>query len=127
MGKQFITEAQRLQKLAGIITENLDDKQAIGFLFHPEEDEYGDIEYIFDKDKLIDVIKSLGYDDAEEIAKEIMTISSPEDELEIMRNKMRDPDLQITDLTVGMIKQGIKIELEEFNPNPGEEGFDFED
>ena len=122
MGKQFITEAQRLQKLAGIITENLDDKQAIGFLFHPEEDEDGMIEYFFDENKLIDLIKSLGYDDAEEIAKEVLTISSPADELEIMRNKTGDPDLQITDLTVGMIKQSIK---DEFDPNPEEEGFDF--
>jgi hypothetical protein len=122
MGKQFITEAQRLQKLAGIITENLDDKQAIGFLFHPEEDEDGMIEYFFDENKLIDLVKSLGYDDAEEIAKEVLTISSPADELEIMRNKTGDPDLQITDLTVGMIKQSIK---DEFDLNPEEEEFDF--
>jgi hypothetical protein len=122
MKKQFITEAQRLQKLAGIITENLDDKQAIGFLFHPEEDEDGMIEYFFDENKLIDLIQSLGYDDAEEIAKEVLTISSPADELEIMRNKTGNPDLQITDLTVGMIKQSIK---DEFDPNPEEEGFNF--
>ena len=59
-------------------------------------------------DKVIEVIRSLGYNDAEEIAKEVLTISSPEDELELMRNKTGDPDLQITDLTVGMFKQGIE-------------------
>ena len=111
MKKQFITEAARLQKLAGIITENLDDQQALGFLFHSEEDEDGMIDYFYNKDKVIEVIRSLGYDDAEEIAKEVMTISSPEDELEFMRNKTGDPDMQIEDLTVGMFKQGIKDEF----------------
>jgi hypothetical protein len=48
----------------------------------------------------------------EEIAKEIMTISSPMDELEIMRNKTGDPDMQIEDLTVGMFKQGVEDEFE---------------
>lgn len=112
MKKQFITEAARLQKLAGIITENLDDQQALGFLFHSEEDEDGMVDYFYNEDKVIEVIRSLGYDDAEEIAKEVMTISSPEDELEFMRNKTGDPDLQITDLTVGMFKQGIEDEFE---------------
>lgn len=112
MKKQFITEAARLQKLAGIIAENLDNQQSIGFLFRPEEDEDGMIDYVYDKDKVIEVIRSLGYNDAEEIAKEVLTISSPEDELELMRNKTGDPDLQITDLTVGMFKQGIEAGFE---------------
>jgi hypothetical protein len=112
MKKQFITEAARLQKLAGIITENLDNQQSLGFLFYPEEDEDGMIDYFYNKDKVIEVIRSLGYDDAEEIAKEVMTISSPEDELEFMRNKTGDPNMQIEDLTVGMFKQGIKDEFE---------------
>jgi hypothetical protein len=111
MNKQFITEAARLQKLAGMITENLDDQQALGFLFHSEEDEDGMIDYFYDESKVIEVIRSLGYDDAEEIAKEVLTISSPSDELEFMRNKTGNPDLQITDLTVGMFKQGIKDEF----------------
>jgi hypothetical protein len=112
MKKQFITEAARLQKLAGIITENLDNQQSLGFLFYPEEDEDGMIDYFYNKDKVIEVIRSLVYDDAEEIAKEVMTISSPYDELEFMRNKTGDPDMQIEDLTVGMFKQGIKDEFE---------------
>jgi hypothetical protein len=111
MKKQFITEAARLQKLAGIITENLDNQQSLGFLFYPEEDEDGMIDYFYNKDKVIEVIRSLGYDDAEEITNEVMTISSPEDELEFMRNKTGDPDMQIEDLTVGMFKQGIKDEF----------------
>jgi hypothetical protein len=111
MNKQFITEAARLQKLAGMITENLDDQQALGFLFHSEEDEDGMVDYFYDESKVIEVIRSLGYDDAEEIAKEVLTISSPSDELEFMRNKTGNPDLQITDLTVGMFKQGIKDEF----------------
>jgi hypothetical protein len=111
MKKQFITEAARLQKLVGIITENLDNQQSLGFLFYPEEDEDGMIDYFYNKDKVIEVIRSLGYDDAEEITNEVMTISSPEDELEFMRNKTGDPDMQIEDLTVGMFKQGIKDEF----------------
>jgi hypothetical protein len=111
MNKQFITEAARLQKLVGMITENLDDQQALGFLFHSEEDEDGMVDYFYDESKVIEVIRSLGYDDAEEIAKEVLTISSPSDELEFMRNKTGNPDLQITDLTVGMFKQGIKDEF----------------
>ena len=59
MKKQFITEAARLQKLAGIIAENLDNQQSIGFLFRPEEDEDGMIDYVYDKDKVIEVIRSL--------------------------------------------------------------------
>ncbi len=112
MRKQFITEAARLQKLAGIINENLDNEQAIGFLFHAEEDEMGYIDYVYDKDKVIEVIKSLGYDDAEEIADEVMTTSSPSDELDFMRDQTNNPDLQITDLTVGMFKQGIEDAFE---------------
>ena len=94
-----------------MITENLDDQQALGFLFHSEEDEDGMVDYFYDESKVIEVIRSLGYDDAEEIAKEVLTISSPSDELEFMRNKTGNPDLQITDLTVGMFKQGIKDEF----------------
>ena len=112
MKKQFITEATRLQKLAGIITENLDNQQSLGFLFYPEEDADGMIDYVYDEDKVIEVIRSLGYDDAEEIAKEVMTVSSPEDELEFMRNKTGDSDMQIEDLTIGMFKQGIEDEFE---------------
>ena len=69
------------------------------------------VDYFYDESKVIEVIRSLGYDDAEEIAKEVLTISSPSDELEFMRNKTGNPDLQITDLTVGMFKQGIKDEF----------------
>jgi hypothetical protein len=41
-----------------------------------------------------------------------MTVSSPEDELEFMRNKTGDSDMQIEDLTIGMFKQGIEDEFE---------------
>jgi hypothetical protein len=105
--KKFLAEGKLLKE------DNTDDNtQSLGFLFYPEEDEDGMIDYFYDKDKIIGVIRSLGYDDAEEIANEVTTISSPEDELEFMRNKTGDPDMQIEDLTVGMFKQGIKDEFE---------------
>jgi len=108
--KKFLAEGVLLKEEQ--LSEIKDSDQALGFLFNSEEDEDGMIDYNYDKDKVIEVIKNLGYNDAEEIAKEIMTISSPVDELEIMRNKTGDPDMQIEDLTVGMFKQGVEDEFE---------------
>ena len=108
--KSFLAEGKLLKEEQ---ESNIDDNmQSLGFLFRPEEDEDGMIDYVYDKDKVIEVIRSLGYNDAEEIANEVMTISSPEDELEFERNKTGDPDMQIEDLTVGMFKQGIEAEFE---------------
>ena len=69
-----------MQMLAGIITEGqyvaiLNEEQALGTLFIPEEDEDGMIDYFYDKSKVIEVIRSLGYNDAEEIAKEVLKLS----------------------------------------------------
>jgi len=110
-------EQLRMQMLAGIITEGqyvakLNEEQALGTLFAPEEDEDGMIEYYWNNDKVIDIIKNMGYDDPEEIAKEITTISSPYDFLEMMRNKIGDEDLDITDITLDMFMQSIEKEFE---------------
>jgi hypothetical protein len=108
--KTFLAEGKLLKEEQ--LSEIKDNDQALGILFHSEEDEDGMIDYFYDEDKVIEVIRSLGYDDAEEIAKEVLTISSPSDELEFMRNKTDNPDLDITDLTVGMFKQSIEDEFE---------------
>ena len=110
-------EQLRMQMLAGIITEGqykakLNEEQALGTLFTPEEDEDGMIEYYWDNNKVIDVIRNMGYDDPEEIAKEVTTVSSPYDFLEMMRNKMGDQDLDITDITLDMFRQSIENEFE---------------
>jgi hypothetical protein len=79
----------------------------LGTLFYEED---GD--YFYNEDKLIELIRNMGYDDAEEIANEIMTISSPEDDLEMFRNKYNQPDLGMEDITLNMIKKSIENEFE---------------
>ena len=81
----------------------LNEEQALGTLFTPEEDEEGIIEYYWNDNKVIDIIRNMGYDDPEEIAKEVTTISSPHDFLLMMRNKMGDEDLDITEITLDML------------------------
>ena len=120
MEKQFIIEAARLQKLANITEARVvpkrgvgahgfdENTQSLGFLFYPEEVDDEMIDYFYDERKIIELLKLLGYRDAEEVAKEITTVSSPGDELEFMRNKTGDMDMQIEDLTVGMFIQGIE-------------------
>jgi len=110
-------EQLRMQMLAGIITEGqyvakLNEEQALGTLFIPEEEEDGMIEYYWNDDKVMDIIRNMRYDDPEEITKEVTTISSPDDFLKMMRNKMGDQDLDITDLTLDMFRQSIKDEFE---------------
>ena len=108
MNKEFL----HMQKLAGIITEGeynaqMNENQALGTLFYEED---GD--YFYNEDKLIELIRNMGYDDAEEIANEIMTISSPEDDLEMFRNKYNQPDLGMEGITLDMIKKSIEDEFE---------------
>jgi hypothetical protein len=110
-------EQLRMQMLAGIITEGqykamLNEEQALGTLFTPEEDEEGMIEYYWNDNKVIDVIRNMGYDDPEEIAKEVTTVSSPYDFLEMMRNKIGDKDLDITEITLDMFRQSVEDEFE---------------
>jgi hypothetical protein len=104
-------EIIRMNQLAGLITEGqarkmmqlLNENKALGNIFYEE-----DGEYFYDDAKLIELIKNMGYEDAEEIAKEITTVSSPEDELEFLQNKYNKPDLKIEDITLDMIKKGIE-------------------
>jgi hypothetical protein len=88
-------------------TLNENENQALGTLFYEED---GD--YFYNEEKLIELIKNMGYDDAEEIANEIMTISSPEDDLEMFRNKYNQPDLGMEGITLDMIKKSIEDEFE---------------
>jgi hypothetical protein len=113
MNEQFL----KMQKLAGLITESeyrekRDENQALGTLFFPEEDEDGMIEFYWNDDKVIDTIKNMGYNDPEEIARELTTVSSPDDFLQMMRSKTGDEDLGITDITLDMFKQSVEDEFE---------------
>ena len=90
----------------------VEEEQALGTLFTPEEEEDGMIEYYWNDNKVIDVIRNMGYDDPEEIAKEVTTVSSPHDFLEMMRNKMGDKDLDITEITLDMFRQSVEDEFE---------------
>jgi len=100
--KQFINEAKRFQELAGIITENQD--QVMGYIFNNSEE--------WNDENVISTIKDMGYDDAEEITKEITTTTSPEDFLNNMRIKMGIDNLQFSDLTLDMFKQSIEDNFE---------------
>ena len=92
--------------------EEGEENQALGALFTFEEDEDGMIEYYWNDDKVMDIIRNIGYDDPEEIAKEVTTISSPYDFLEMMRNKIGDKDLDITEITLDMFRQSVEDEFE---------------
>jgi hypothetical protein len=88
------------------------ETKQIGLLFNVIEDEDGLIEYEWNENNMIEIIKNMGYVDPEEIAKEIMTISSPDDELQMMRRIMNNQDLDITDLTIEMFKASVLNEFE---------------
>ena len=113
--KQYLSEGKLLNEIEVGIYRGWDsDTPSLGFLFHPEEDDDGMIDYFYDKDKIIEVIENLGYDDAEEVAKEFINISSPSDELKFMRNMTNNPNLQIKDLTIGMFEQNIEEEFPKY-------------
>jgi hypothetical protein len=100
--KKQLNEVKRMQVLAGLITENQD--QVMGYIFdNPEE---------WNDENVISTIKDMGYDDAEEITKEITTTTSPEDFLNNMRSKMENDNLQFSDLTLDMFKQSIEDDFE---------------
>jgi hypothetical protein len=117
-------EQLRMQMLAGIITEGQykaklnentfdDNAKAYGVLFvnNDDEEEGG---YTYDMDAVTNLIKSMGYEDSEEIAKEFTHYFSPgdEDEMRIFRARENNPELQPTDLTIGMYKRVIEKEFE---------------
>ena len=88
------------------------ETKQIGLLFNVIEDEDGLIEYEWNENNMVEIIKNMGYTDPEEMAKEIMTISSPDDELQMMRRIMNNQDLDITDLTIEMFKASVLNEFE---------------
>jgi hypothetical protein len=121
MNKEF----KRMQHLAGLLTEvNIQPKhktyhdslKALGILFHPNEDPdtLEDLEYEWDLKNMIEFCRKIGYDDAEEVAGEATHYTSPgdEDEMDIFRRMTNNPDLQVSDLTLGMYRKSIEDEFE---------------
>jgi hypothetical protein len=116
-------EQLRMQMLAGIITESQykaklnedmfdDNAKALGILFYPSEDEEDG--YTYDDDAVANLIQSMGYEDYEDVASEFTHYFSPgdEDEMRIFRAQENNPELQPTDLTIGMYKRNIEKEFE---------------
>ena len=116
-------EQLRMQMLAGIITEGQykeklnenafnDEDKALGVLFYPSEDE--EDAYTYDVDAVTNLIQSMGYEDYEDVASEFTHYFSPgdEDEMRIFRAQESNPELQPTDLTIGMYKRNIEKEFE---------------
>ena len=117
MNKEFY----KMQKLAGLITESQykdridentfnDEDKALGILFHPDEDD----RYTYDVNAVANLIKSMGYEDYEDVAGDFTHYFSPgdEDEMRIFRAQENNPELQPTDLTIGMYKKNIEKEFE---------------
>lgn len=104
-------EFRRMQQLAGIITEMpkignpLDQRKALGILFHYDKENNG---YEWDVKALENLIKDMGYGDFEEVARERTYLTVPDEELEFFRQDESNPNLQIEDITIAMVKREIQ-------------------
>jgi hypothetical protein len=121
MSKEF----KRMQQLAGIneikvipINKSYHDSlKALGILFHPNEDPdtLEDFEYEWDLENMEEFCQKIGYgDDAYDVASEVTHYAEPgdEDEMGIFRRMTNNPDLQVSDLTLGMYRTSIENEFE---------------
>jgi hypothetical protein len=113
----IITEGQYKAKLNEIeIIKPKDNAKAYGILFvdNDDEEELGNVDYMWDEDAYEDLVKSMGYED-----KDIKGITGTmtgffpagEDEMRIFRARENNPELQPTDLTIGMYKKAIEDEF----------------
>ena len=119
MKKQLLSEEfRRMQKLAGIISEIkvLDPKDinfygnipALGILFN-YSDEEPETPYEWDDKEIRKLVKSLGYKDWKGIAGEATNYFLPDDEdfLITIRDQENRPNIEVKDLTIGMIIKNI--------------------
>ena len=126
MKNQILSEEfSRMQKLAGIISEikalnpkDINNIPALGILFNYSDDD-PDMPYEWDDKEIRKLVKSLGYKDWKDVAGEVTYSFSPDDEdfLRTIRNQENRPNIEVKDLTIGMI---IKDILQEFSFEPGE-------
>jgi hypothetical protein len=93
-----------------------DSLKALGILFHPNEDPdtLDDFRYDWDLENMIEFCRKIGYDDAKEVAKEAIHYTMPgdEDEMNHFRHMTDNPNLQVSDLTLGMYRKSIEDEFE---------------
>jgi len=87
------------------------DNKALGVLFNRTNDE--DSPYEWDETNITELVKNMGYEDYEEIVKELIHYNSPgnEDEMLIMRTFTGDDNLKVEDITIGMYVENIKKEF----------------
>ena len=126
MKNQILSEEfSRMQKLAGIISEikalnpkDINNIPALGILFNYSDDD-PDMPYEWDDKEIRKLVKSLGYKDWKGVASEVTHYFPPDDEdyLRIIANQEDRSDLQVEDLTIGMIVKDI---LKEFPYELGE-------
>ena len=116
-----------MQKLAGLITEGEfksklnedifdDNAKAYGILFvdNEDEEEIGNVDYMWDEEAYEALVKSMGYKE-ENIDSIVGTMTEfnpgDEDEMRIFRAQQNNPKLEPTDLTIGMYKRDIEKEF----------------
>jgi hypothetical protein len=93
-----------------------DSLKALGILFHPGEPPFDESEYEWDTENMVEFCQKIGYegDDAYDVAGEFMHYASPGDEgdMRYFRHMTGNPNLQISDLTLGMYRKYIEDEFE---------------
>ena len=93
-----------------------DSDKAYGILFvdNDDEEEIGNVDYMWDDEAMETLVKSMGYkeEDIDDIAGTMMEFfPAGEDEMPIFRAQESNPKLQPTDLTIGMYKKNIATEF----------------
>ena len=123
MNNEFL----KMQKLAGLINEGEfksklnedifdDNAKAYGILFvdNEDEEEIGNVDYMWDEEAYEALVKSMGYKE-ENIDSIVGTMTEfnpgDEDEMRIFRFQQNNPKLEPTDLTIGMYKRDIEKEF----------------
>ena len=104
--KKYLSEGKLLKEEQS--NETTDTKSSLGIIFIPVEDKKEMIGYEWDKTALKALITSMRYEDPGKVTNEMLTAFNPNDVLEMLRDKTGNPDLDIADITLEMLKQFIK-------------------
>ena len=101
-----------------------DSDKAYGILFvdNDDEEEIGNVDYMWDDKAMETLVKSMGYkeEDIDDIAGTMMEFfPAGEDEMPIFRAQESNPKVQPTDLTIGMYKKTIEKEFPKNEPKQG--------
>ena len=110
--KKYLAEGKLLKEEQ--LNETTDTKLALGIVFTPVEDKKEMIGYEWNETALRALIASMGYEDPGKVTNEMMTAFNPNNVLEMLRDKTNNPNLDIKDVTLGMLKQFIEAEFPDF-------------